>query len=178
MRRLPALKRDVLMARIGDEASRQVQVAGMLSWLPAEVHAHLFDVTHAVLTSKGAVSFWRDLMFNNLELAVLRPLVEGAISLFGRTPHSLVRMSPRAWSLVARDCGGQRVQRGSGRTELTLEVFDLPRVLATPGYVDHCVGNFEAVLKYLKRRGTVNVLEAAPDRGKYTFELADVELLQ
>jgi hypothetical protein len=174
LRRMPGPGRDVVLHQLGDETLRQIQSAGMLGWLPAGVHGRLFDVLHEALGSQRAVTFWEEMLSANFDTPVLRPLVQGAIGLFGMTPYSIVRMSPSAWSLVARDCGDQSVRRGSERIHLILEVYDLPPVLASPGYVDHCYGNFQAALRFVNQRGEVTLAAADPATGRYTFRLSDV----
>src|SRR4051794_14538082 len=81
-KRLSGPGRDVLLKAIGDDTIKVIREAGILGWLPAELHGRIFNAAHTVLGSKGAQTFWGELMFRNLDLALLRPLVEGGLSLF------------------------------------------------------------------------------------------------
>ena len=174
VRHLAPAARDAIQREIGEETMRQIGSAGVLAWLPAQHHARIFDAVITVLAPTNAVAFWRDAMLANLEQPLLRPLVQGGLRLFGATPYSVVRMSPRAWSLVTRDCGTHEVSRGEGRVELRLELVDMPRVLAKPGFMAHCLGNTEAVLRFLRLRGVTSQGEARLSSGRFSIELADV----
>lgn len=174
VRRLAAVNRDAILGEIGEDSLKQIGTAGILSWLPAEHHARIFDAVRSVLGQPGAVSFWRDVMSANLDQPLLRPLVQGGVRLFGANPSSVIRMSPRAWSLVARDCGTHLVSRGEGRVEVRLEFVDTPRMFATPGFMAHCLGNCEAVLRFLGLRGHSTVVDMALPSGRFTIEVSDV----
>jgi hypothetical protein len=174
VRRLPPTQRDAILREIGSDTLEQIGFAGILSWLPAEHHARIFDAVRNVLAQPGAIALWRDVMTANLDQPLLRPLVQGGLRLFGATPSSVIRMSPRAWSLVARDCGTHLVSRGEGRIEVRLAFVDTPPMLATPGFVAHCLGNCEAVLRFLDLQGKSVVVDNRLDAGRFTIELSDI----
>jgi hypothetical protein len=173
LRRLPAAARQAVLAETGEGSLAQIGSAGVLAWLPAEHHARIFDAAHKVLGEPGAVAFWCDVMLSNFEQPLLRPLVQGGMRLFGGTPYSIYRMSPHAWSLVTRDCGAHSVTRGDGSVEACVAFDDLPRVLQTAGFVAHCMGNCEAVLRFLGLRGAVG-LAPRQRAGSLMIEVANV----
>jgi hypothetical protein len=174
IRQLPDDKRGAVLAKIGDDTLGRIRRAGVLTWLPAEHHGRLLDAVRSVLSHWGAISFWRDAMYANLHDSMLRPLVQGGIHLFGGTVYSVIRMSPRAWSLVTRNCGTHLVSRGEGRVELRIRFVGLPPMLATQGFIAHAIGNCDAVLRLLTVKGTTAVVEEQLGASQFTLEVADV----
>ncbi len=174
MRKLEPSLRDAVLRAVGEDALAEIGSAGILTWLPAEHHARIFDAIWSVLGRDRAIAFWRDAMSTNLEQPLLRPLVQGGMRLFGATVYSIIRMSPRAWSLVARDCGTHLVSRGEGRVELRMQFVDVPRVMATLGFVAHCIGNCDAVLRLLDLRGETTQVEDRLTAGRFSLAIADV----
>jgi hypothetical protein len=176
VRRLPAVKRDAILALIGDESVREIRAAGILAWLPAVHQARLFDAIFKVLAQTGAAAFWRDAMLANFNTPLLSPLVQGGLRLFGATPYSIVRMSPRAWQLVTRGCGTQHVAEGdAGDVAVHMDFGELPAELSRPGFVAHCLGNCDAVLQFLHLRGTVAETTTRLERGAFSLDIRDVQ---
>ena len=174
VRRLPEEKRDAALREIGRDTLEQIGSAGILTWLPAENQARIFDAIWSVLGRADAIAFWRDAMSANLDQPLLRPLVQGGLRLFGATVYSVIRMSPRAWSLVARGCGTHLVSRGEGPVELRIVFVELPPSFATLGFVAHTIGNCEAVLRFLELRGETTQVEDRLTSGEFAIEIADV----
>jgi hypothetical protein len=173
LRRFPEEKRDAVRREIGNDTLSQIRSAGVLSWLPAEHHARIFDAIRNVFDEAGAVAFWRDVMLTNLDQPLLRPLVQGGLRLFGGTPYSLYRMSPHAWSLVTRDCGAHSIVRGSGSVEARILFDEVPRIFQTAGFLSHCIGNCDAVLRFLGYRGAV-ALAPQGRTGSYGIDVTNV----
>ena len=166
-RRLP--ERDAVLNATGDESVRAITEASRLEWLPAERHMALTDAIQHVLGSSGAQSFWRDLMLTSFEGRLLKPLVEGGLRLFGRTPRAILRLTPQAYSLVARGCGEISVSHDEGLVRL--DVHGLPALLRTPGFVSLCHGNCLAVLAFLGRKGTVESQISSLHSGSFAVVL-------
>jgi hypothetical protein len=173
VRSLPAAERDAIRREIGDDSLAQIRSAGVLSWLPAEHHARIFDAVRKVYDDAGTAAFWCDVMLTNLDQRLLRPLVQGGMRLFGGTPYSVFRMSPHAWSLVTRDCGVHSIARGSDAVEARILFDEVPRIFQTPGFFAHCIGNCEAVLRFLGYRGAIAPVPAGRS-GSYAIDVANV----
>jgi len=76
--------------------------------------------------------------------------------LFGATPHAVLRMTPQAYSLIARRCGLVSVTPDEAPGSARLAFDELPHELRTRNWVEVCAGNCEGVLDLLKLEGTVS----------------------
>jgi hypothetical protein len=170
LRVLPERQRQSVLDRIGIDTVILIRGAGILDWLPAELHVRLLSALHATLGSSGACRFWRELMVMSLNRALLRPLIEGGLGLFGRAPRSLLRMAPQAHSLVTRGCG-RIVTCDLDERTVRLSYVELPSVLATGPYAEQGQGSCEAVLDYLELRGTVMPRLEQLTRGTIAFDV-------
>jgi len=144
-KRLP--ERERILAAIGESSLREIAQAGVLSWLPEVHHARLLDALIKVVGPAGARVFWRDLMLSSFERSLLRPLVEGGLRLFGRTPRAILKLSSRAYSLIARDCG--TIENEDVPNGIRLHFQDLPPLLRSTGFVELCHGNCLSVPVFL-----------------------------
>jgi hypothetical protein len=166
-RRLP--ERDAILRAAGDESVRRIGEAGMLEWLPAERHMAVTNAVQQILGATSAQSFWRDLMLLSFEGRLLKPLVQGGLRLFGRTPRAILRLSPQAYSLIARECGEISVSDDRGRVRLDFN--GLPGSLRTPGFVSLCHGNCLAVLAFVDRHGIVDAQVTSLQSGSFALLL-------
>jgi hypothetical protein len=146
--------RDLVLATVGPDAIDRVHRAGVFEWLPATVHMHVTDAIREALAG-DARHFWRELMYASLSRSLLKPLLEGGLRLFGRSPHSILRMTPQAFSLIARGCGTILISRGEAASSTRLSFESLPPLLRRPSWVEVCAGNCEGVLDYLALDGSV-----------------------
>ena len=106
-------------------------------------------------------------MVNSFERQLLKPLVEGALRLYGRAPGSLIRRTPQAWSLVSRHGGQIRVE-GDNRVEFDGLPYELRR---SGGIVDSMAGNCEAILAYLECRGVVTAHAEELVHGRFWIDV-------
>jgi hypothetical protein len=106
------LKPDVLEA---------IETTSPISWLPVEVDVELTECFFQVAGAERAKRAFREALARSIERPLLRPLVDGALGIFGRNPAKILRWVPKAWSLIYRDCGQMRcahASEGSARLEL------------------------------------------------------------
>ncbi|MCU1277705.1 MAG: hypothetical protein JWM53_1251 [bacterium] len=166
IRRLPASQSEVILATIGPATIEEVHAAGVFDWLPATAHLQVTDAVRESL-GEGARGFWRDLMHASLSRSLLKPLLEGGLRLFGRSPHSILRMTPQAVSLIARSCGTILVSRAEAPDSTRLTFENLPPPLRRPSWVEVCAGNCEGVLDYLELGGTVTTATGDLAAGRF-----------
>jgi hypothetical protein len=167
LRQQPALGEPIL-ARVNGDTLQQVRAAGVFDWLPAELHLSLAEGARVALGAEGARRFWRDLMRLSFERSLLKPLFDGGIRLFGRSPHGILRMTPQAYQLVTRACGRVRVEPGGGPGAVLLTFEDLPALLRTHTWVEICTGNCDATLDALQVTGSVTSDFHALAQGRFT----------
>jgi len=165
-RQRPDEERDRILAAIGAATLARVKQAGMFDWLPATVHMAVVGAIHEELGASARL-FWRELMAASLQRSLLKPLLDGGIRLFGRSAHSVLRMTPQAMQLIARGCGDVRVERGAAAGSVVLTFAHVPAELRSPSWAEVCAGNCEGVLDIL---GLVGVVTLDADRlGGGTF---------
>jgi hypothetical protein len=154
---LPEPQRTRILATIAPLRGR-VREAGIFDWLPAAVHVELVDSVNAALRQDEVHGFWRELILDGFARALLRPLVSGALGVYGPTPHSFLRLVPHAWTLVIRECGVVAFERKSDN-EASLEFSKLPRVIdQSPGMLAFFQGGLQATYRYFKKSGQVELV--------------------
>jgi hypothetical protein len=119
--------------------------AGRGEWLPVAVDMDVTEAIAAVLGPERGAEFWRKSLLLTLDSPLLKPIVDGAIEIFGLAPEALLRWVPRGWSAVYRNCGNMTVlERGlrSGRVG-----FDdiTPALLRSDVFIEALRASFEAL---------------------------------
>jgi len=171
VRRLAAPERDRVLDAIGEPTLAQIRAASALAWLPAEAHHRVALAVERELGSDGARAFFRDLMLVSFDRPLIRPLVEGGLRLFGATPKAVLRLTPQAWSLVARRCGTIAVEDGATPGGARLLVDGIPPALSTTALVAIVTGNCWAVLSRLRLDGDVVADLTSLRRGSFRVEV-------
>ena len=118
------LKRSVL-ASISSELRSEIRNAPTFDWQDARVFVALTGAI-ARLGDESAIAFWRYSLRQSISQPLIRTLVEGGMSLFGRSPLALYKRTPRAWSLVSRDCGVIEVDDGGDGRSAIMTLHDVP----------------------------------------------------
>src|SRR2546423_4639348 len=103
-KRMPEPARTKALGALGD-LRREVRDAGILDWKPAEVFVSVAEAVATALGRRGGRDFWRDVLMEAFDRRLLQPLVRGALVIHGRTPRSILRMTPQAYSLSFKHCG-------------------------------------------------------------------------
>jgi hypothetical protein len=148
----PSNERDALLGRLDLRLRTAIRECGRLEWIPAADFAALATLVAEVLGRERALLFWRDNLQDSLERVLLTPLRLGAIALYGDSPSSLLRMTPQAWQLVARNCGTCRTV-DAGPSAMTLHFEGLPSSLCTPAMLLLWSGGCNACIEHMKRNG-------------------------
>jgi len=109
-KRQPPEVRDAFFAAFPTQLRAEIRSMGMLSWVEADRFGTVVRVVHDALGPEGGSAFWRTTMADSVSRPLLRPLRDGALGMFGKSPASLFRFSRQAWSLVTRDLCTVRFQ--------------------------------------------------------------------
>ena len=73
--------------------------------------------------------------FPYFDSMVLKPILDGAFAIFGRSPAKMLKWSPKVWSLLYRNCGQLLLAESDDRSA-TLEGIDLPpELVASASYM-------------------------------------------
>ena len=144
-----------LPAIVGEAALEEVRSASTLAWLPAELHGLIADAMIEAAGRDRARALWAAVILEAFDSRMLGPIVSGALRLYGKTPPSVMRMTPHAWPLVFRDCGRSWMEPGDGE-RATMLFTGLPRaIVASTGILDSFLANCDAALRYTGHTGVV-----------------------
>ena len=117
--------RSLVLAAIGDELRAEIRKTATLEWMPARVFVELTGAI-AREDERLALSFWRYSLNQSISQPLISTLVDGGISVFGRSPLSLFKRTPRAWTLVSRGCGEVTVQEGQAPNTALIRLDKVP----------------------------------------------------
>jgi hypothetical protein len=92
-------------AAMKPETLEELESASAVGWLPVRVDVELTECFLDVAGEERALRALRDNMANALNSAVLKPLLDGAFAIFGRSPAKMLKWTSKVWSLLYRDCG-------------------------------------------------------------------------
>lgn len=105
----------------------ELQGASPVGWMSIADNVLLADTIATCLGETRARPFFRQVLLLEYQSSLLKPFVDGIARLLGLTPITFVKMAPRGWELVYRECGvleGQPVSEN----EASLVMRDLPAV--------------------------------------------------
>jgi hypothetical protein len=112
-------------AAMKPETLEELESASRVSWLPLHCDIELTRCFFEVAGEKRALQALRDNMANALNSSVLKPLLDGAFAIFGRSPAKILRWTSKVWSLLYRHCGQMTLAKSDERSAV-LEATDLP----------------------------------------------------
>lgn len=168
-KRMPEPKRSQVLAML-EPMRVEVRDAGMLEWKPAELFVSVAEAIGNALGAQSARDFWCDVMVEAFHRRFLKPLVGGALAIYGRKPSSILRMTPQAYSLSFKNCGITRLHEMEQQNSVRLQFDGLPSVLHESDAVLACfAGNCDASLGYLGMAGRVTRHDDDRERGRLHF---------
>ena len=104
-----------VLAEIPETSRELILSAAKTEWIDV---AHDRFVPHATIEVLGldeATRLWAEFIGSHLEAPLFRGLVDAMIRLFGLSPSTFVRLTPRAWKQSFRDCCEINVQETEER---------------------------------------------------------------
>ncbi len=132
-----------------------IRQASRLGWVPADCFVAITEATLAGLGRDGAQDFWSSRLQASFELPLMRPLAQGGVFLYGNDPGSIIRMTPKAYPLVFRECGFTDVEVED--RSATVRIDDLPADLRTDGVVHCFAGHCRAALAFTGGDGVIEI---------------------
>ena len=133
----------------------EIRAAGPLSWLPARAFGELCEAVRLGCGSLGARTFFRQSLHDAITQPLMKPLVHGAVHVWGRSPAALVRRTPQAWQLVAKNCGELRCVEVSEPNAISLRVDRVPSGCRVLGLLHMWEGGFVGQMDWVRAQGTV-----------------------
>ena len=123
--RLDGPSRARIYRLLPEDLLEAVRAAVAVGWLPITLNVTLAESISASLGRALAHPFFRNVLLTEYQSSLLRPFVEGVRRAFGITPQVFVKMAPRGWELVYRECGVlEPLELGADQARLVLR--DLP----------------------------------------------------
>jgi hypothetical protein len=158
-----------LREAIGPEVWETIEGAVRTDWLPLSVDIALSRAVEDVCGPGRDRERSRTSTGENLNARLLAPFVEGVRKVFGLSPKPALKVSPRAWKTVYKDCGDSRFVDVSER-EAALDFENMPReVLESPLYLSAIAGGLHAVLDMCGVEGHVEPRDADVAAGTVRF---------
>jgi hypothetical protein len=146
-----------------------IERAGRMEWLPVRLDAELMEAIAAEGGLRAVHKLNSEAITKTIEGPLLRPLVEGAIKLFGVTPSSLVRWTRHAYLQIYRDCGDVLVNED--RT--LVSVTGLPAHLrASQPWLEGIAGALDGTVRVCRGDPKVTYAASSTDDTRVDFSVA------
>lgn len=163
----PDVEREV-RARLRPEILAAIEGSARVTWLPLSHDIELSEAVYDVAGGERMFAFGRDALLDTIEAPLLKPIVDGAVRLFGLTPVRFFKLAPRVWPQLYRGAGELRIDE-SGPGEVRIVNVDAPPEMteAGEGVPLGVAGAFSAVLAVTRVNGSVVVERVAPGQIVY-----------
>jgi hypothetical protein len=131
---------------MGAEATAALTDPPRTAWIAIEDDVVFVNTLVELLGEEGTAALVRASVSQHFEGALLANLVSGARRLFGMTPLGLIKMVPRAWSLVYRGFGKVSLKEGDRQHAVVLVDRAHPLAFTAPGYLATWRGIFAGIV--------------------------------
>lgn len=149
--------RERVLERISPEARQQLDGAGPVSWLDLAYHLDVCEAVRAELGDPGYREHFCEATVKSGRFTLFRPLVQGFLRMFGPTPASTVKASPRAWTHIFRGLGQLEVgTEGDRSIEASIRHLHVS-LRDTETFVFGVHGAYDACLEFVGYRGDVTI---------------------
>jgi hypothetical protein len=146
-----------------------IERAARMEWLDVRLDAELME---AIALEAGLAAVRRlnsDAITKTMEGPLLRPLVDGALKLFGFTPSSLVRWAGHAYQQIYRDCGAVEVSED----RCLLRVTGLPPALRRSApWLEGLAGAIEGTIRVCRGAPRVNYVASSANPSHVDYHVA------
>jgi len=158
-------------ARIKPETLAAVKEAGAFGWLPVSLDVEITECLFSAAGTERACQAMRENLVATCDQPVLRPLVQGAFAIFGRSPARALAWVPRGWTLLYRDCGTMHFEPGApGATCARLVSEGLPpEITCSPNYLVGSAAAFSGMFKVLRVEGRCELAKLQGARAEFAL---------
>ncbi|MEM6990834.1 MAG: hypothetical protein AAF721_10060 [Myxococcota bacterium] len=125
------------LERVADESLRAIRALDDLEWLAIEPHVELLEALLADLGPAEFVALYRRASVALMRSRLLRTTAVAGVRVFGR--KAILRVLPRAWRLVVRDCGQFRVGAHPTKNCAVVTLSSMPPVIAQSQATKLCI---------------------------------------
>ncbi|HMJ13994.1 MAG TPA: hypothetical protein VK524_21400 [Polyangiaceae bacterium] len=116
-----------IYARLAADDIETIAQAVPVVWLPMNLNVLVTDATSLELGPQGAHDFFRALVTAEYRTDTFRSFLASIGRLLGLTPSTYVKMTPKGWELVFKNCGSFRPMERE-RERARLEYKDIPQM--------------------------------------------------
>jgi hypothetical protein len=172
MRSPPALK-DKILAALGPNFESELKDEVTVTWVSFAVEAGMADGVFEALGPAGARAFYRAKTEHSFDIPVLKPIVTSCVRLFGASPKSMLKMLPRTWPSLSRNCGSYEfTDEGEERRGISIiKGFPTRFYRRREAWLESLLGGYEAFFAPFRVKGTVTVDAANFTAGSVRFIL-------
>lgn len=158
-----------IRAAVPPASLAQIVSTSRLDWLSADLDMDVTEAVTQVLGRERSAHFWRGSLLDAMDTPLLKPLIDGAIAIFGLSPGHLLKWAPRVWEAIYRNCGTMTVTSVSGTTaEIVLESI-APALRRSPDFIEALRASFETLFVLARTEGTVVIEEMDLGRARAVF---------
>lgn len=158
-----------IRARLRPETLRAIESATRLDWMPFAVDLEVVEAVHAEGGEAGTREWSRRALLRTARAPLLKPLVDGAVRLFGLEPGGVLRFAPRVWGTIFRHCGEMEVT--AGEREARVSLLRLPPPVRHHPFLVSIAGAVEAVCEICRVTGQVDFEPREPGSDRADFSL-------
>ncbi len=156
-REMTGPRADEFDAAIGPAALEQIESTHRTAWVPLELDFAVCHALEKVLGEGANVERSRRAVRQSMSSSMLKPIVDGALRLFGLSPSKVLRVSVTGWKSIYRDVGAPRFEH-AGPTAARIVFDDLPHeVLASRMYLHAIGGGLSAIFDLCDVEGEVQL---------------------
>ena len=163
--------REAIFDAIGSELIERVRDQPAMSWIAMRDHVHLLEALVSAVGPEDARRLLRDASLRNLRSSLLAASVSATLRVFGVGPLALVRMFPRGFGLITRNCGRVTVTTSRDTPGTQIEFDELPNEVCREAWAVSMTAVLDAVMEVGKVRGTVTPDTTALSSGRLRISM-------
>jgi hypothetical protein len=171
--RAPADDKQRIIAVLGPAFEAELNAATTVTWVPFALEARIADAVFQALGPTKTRAFYRAKTERSFDIPFLKPLITSSLRLFGASPNSMLKMVPKTWTTLSRNCGRYEwTDEGQPRRGV-VNIHDFPTRFyrQRDAWLDSCYGGYEAFFMPFRLMGTVSIGEVDFPRGHAQFIL-------
>lgn len=147
-----------------------IDAATRVNWFPVQTDIALTEAVARCAGAEGLARWSADTMRRSFEGPMLKPIVDGAIRIFGLSPAGMLKFAPTAWAHIYRNCGAleYKVLR-PGAVELH-NTGAAAQVVHSEAYLTGVTASIGAVLDVCRAKGEGTYRREAEDHLVFRFD--------
>lgn len=166
----PDLVAQAIRRSVVGNAIERVETARAQTWLPVELDVFLTNAVAEGAGPEGLDAWSRAAIRNSIEGPLLRPIVNGAVRLFGLRPSGFLGMMPRIFDHIYRNAGRIVRDAGDDESHIHLRYVDIPEVIVeSPAYLHSVAAAMAVALELCRVDGEVQLVREAPNATTLQF---------